>query len=66
MTTLLPRLPGPPADRLLDHLLMENGFNWTGFTPDSLPDCVRFGATGGSTVAALRLRELREAHRFLE
>ena len=60
MTTLLPRLPGPPADRLLDHLLMENGFNWTGFTPDSLPDCVRFGATGGSTVAALRLRELRE------
>lgn len=60
MITLLPRLPAPAADRLLDHILGGAEFRWSGFSPDSLPDCVRFAPTGGATMTAARLRELRD------
>lgn len=58
--TLLPRLPGPAAERQLDQLLGEDGLRWNGYDPDSPPDGVRFGATGGSAISTNRLRDLRE------
>ena len=61
MITLLPRLPAPAADRLLDHMLDREEFSWPGFVPDSLPDCVRFAPTGGATITAARLREVRQS-----
>lgn len=60
MITLLPRLPAPAADRLLDEMLSGGELQWVGFAPESLPDLVRYGATGGSTITSHRLRELRD------
>ena len=41
-------------------MLDREEFSWPGFVPDSLPDCVRFAPTGGATITAARLREVRE------
>ena len=59
MIFLLPRLPAPAADRLLDQILDGGEFRWPGLVVESLPDCVRYAATGGSTIAAARLGQLR-------
>lgn len=59
MTTLLPRLPEPAADLLLDHMLSDDGLRWSGFDPFSLPEEVRYGPTGGTTIAPSRLRDFR-------
>lgn len=59
MTMLLPRLPGPAVDRLLDSLLRQEGFYWSGFDPNTLPDVVRYTATGGTSIGGVRLRDLR-------
>lgn len=61
MTTLLPRLPGPAAERLLDALFTDDGVRWNGFNADPHPDGVRFAATGGTTISAIRLLDLRSS-----
>lgn len=60
MTTLLPRLPGPSAENLLDRVLADDGFTWSGFRPDTQPQEIRFAATGGSVAEPRQLRELRD------
>lgn len=59
MSFLLPRLPGPIAESMLDALFQGDDLNWPGFDPTSLPDEARFASTGGSAVDPLQLRELR-------
>lgn len=59
MTTIMPRLPGPAAELLLDAMLADDGLRWNGFEPETHPDGVRFAPTGGTTVSASRLRDLR-------
>lgn len=60
MTILLPRLPGQAADRLIDHMLGDEDFRWSGFNAHALPDEVRYAPTGGTTISPARLKELRE------
>ena len=60
MVILLPRLPGPAADNLIEHFLADGPANWTGFDPDALPEAVRFAATGGSPANRRDLVKLRE------
>ncbi len=59
MSFLLPRLPGPSAESMLDALFDGDDLNWPGFDPTSLPDEARFASTGGSAVDPLQLREFR-------
>ena len=60
MVLLLPRLPGPAAEILLDELLAPGlGVGYV-FDPSDLPAAVRFGATGGTTVDPAQLAQLRE------
>lgn len=59
MVALLPRIPEPAAERILDEFLRSGPMGWTGFHPDRLPDGVRFAATGGSQVTATDLRDFR-------
>jgi hypothetical protein len=59
--TLLPRLPDPAAERQLDVLFAGGVLRWNGYDPGTHPDGVRFGATGGTTVASARLRDFRDA-----
>lgn len=59
MIVLLPRLPAPAAERLIDHMLGPDGFRWGGFAPETLPEGARYAATGGTTITAQRLRDLR-------
>ena len=66
MVLLLPRLPGPAAENLLDELLAHGLGVGYAFDPSNLPAAVRFGATGGTKVnpaqvAQLRARLLRRA-----
>jgi hypothetical protein len=61
MIALLPRLPDPVAERLLDGLFTDEGVRWSGYIPDPYPDGVRFAATGGTTISAIRLLELRSS-----
>ena len=60
MVILLPRLPDPAAEDLLERFL-EGPSKWTGFDPADLPEAVRFAATGGSQVGRKELLALREA-----
>jgi hypothetical protein len=41
-------------------MLAEEGLRWNGFDPDTPPDGVRFGATGGSVISTNRLHDIRE------
>ena len=60
MVILLPRLPGPAAEILLEqHVAREFGA-WARFNPNDLPEAVRFAATGGSRVSPTQLAELRD------
>lgn len=59
MITFLPRSPWPAAEQMLDQMFASEGFEWTGFSADPLPDGARRGATGGSAILPARLRELR-------
>ena len=60
MVLLLPRLPGPAAEILLDELLAHGLRVGYVFDPNDLPAAVRFGATGGTTVGPAQLAQLRE------
>lgn len=60
MITLLPRLAGPAADRLLDDFFRSEPAGWAGFDPSNLPDGVRFAATGGAKVNAADLQGFRQ------
>ena len=55
---LLPRLPGPAAEGLIERFL-EGPSNWVGFDPADLPEAVQFAATGGSRVGPRELLALR-------
>lgn len=59
MMTLLPRLPPPAAERLLEAYLGTGTHQWRGFNANELPEAVRFTPTGGSPIAARQLDELR-------
>lgn len=59
MVILLPRLPDPAAEDLLERFL-ERPSQWTGFDPADLPEAVRFAATGGSRAGRKELLALRE------
>lgn len=59
MMTLLPRLPPPAAERLLEAYLGTGPHQWRGFNANKLPEAVRFTPTGGSPIAARQLEELR-------
>lgn len=60
MSMLLPRLPGPSAESMLDRLLDGDTLQWPGFDPTSVPDEVLYASTGGSRVDQRQLRELRQ------
>lgn len=59
MITLLPRLPAPAAEQMLDQMFASGAFHWSGFSADALPDGTRYAATGGSAILPARLRVLR-------
>lgn len=60
MITLLPRLPAPAAEQLLDKFLENGPDAWAGFDYTTFPQAVRFAATGGTQVSPRQLREFRE------
>ena len=59
MVVLLPRLAGPAADQLVG-VFLSSPAAWQGFDPNTLPDAVRFAATGGARVRAAELQALRQ------
>lgn len=61
MVILLPRLPGPAAEGLIDRFMADGPNDWIGFDPDDLPEAARFAATGGSRATRGDLGELRSA-----
>lgn len=60
MITLLPRLPAPAAEKLLDDLLPVYSADKKAMTSLQLPEAVRFAATGGTPISTKQLEELRE------
>lgn len=60
MSALLPRLPVPSAESMLDRLFDKDKLQWQGFDPTSLPEETRFASTGGSAVDPRQLRDLRQ------
>ena len=64
MITLMPRLPKPAADFLLDGFLNDGPDEWTGFDANNLPEATRFAATGGSPAGTEQLIKLRQS--FIE
>lgn len=59
MIILLPRLPAPAAERLLDKYLHNGPDHWSGFNACELPEAVRFTSTGGSPISSNALEEIR-------
>lgn len=59
MVVLLPRLPGPAAEVLFEQWMADGFAERFVFSPDELPEAVRFAATGGTRVAANQLSALR-------
>ena len=60
MVTLLPRLPEPAAECVLEQFFLQDAKAWKGFDAHNLPDPVRFAATGGSRVSATQLQDMRD------
>ncbi len=60
MVILLPRLPTPAAEILLEQEMSDGFATWSGFDPHDLPATVRFAATGGSQVGPAQLAALRD------
>ena len=60
MVVLLPRLPRPSAEALLEQYIDDGYAAWSGFDPHNLPVAVRFAPTGGSQVHPNQLATLRE------
>lgn len=60
MTILLPRLPGPSAEGMLDRMFADDDLQWPGFDPHTLPDEVRYASTGGSRVDPQQLDDMRK------
>ncbi|MDE0421604.1 MAG: hypothetical protein OXK76_12060 [Gammaproteobacteria bacterium] len=60
MATLLPRLPGPAADILLEQYMLDGFATWPGFDARKPPSACRFAPTGGSRVAPRHLEALRD------
>ena len=59
MITLLPRLPAPAAERLLETYLRNGPHQWSGFNANDLPEAVRFTPTGGSPISSKHLEDIR-------
>lgn len=57
---LLPRLPRPAAEILLEQHISRGFSTWSGFDSNDLPAAVCYAATGGSQVPPRQLLELRE------
>ena len=62
MVTLLPRLPAPAAEILLEQQMLDGFAAWPGFDHHALPAAVRFAATGGSQVSPNQPRRVSRAH----
>ena len=60
MVTLLPRLPTPAAEILLEQHIGGAFADWSGFDAHALPEAVRYAATGGSEVRPNQLEALRD------
>ena len=60
MVILLPRLPTPAAEALLEQHMADGFAKWAGFDAHALPEAVRFAATGGSQVGPNQLEALRD------
>ena len=60
---LLPQLPGPAAEFVIDRFLGDGPANWAGFDPNNLPDGVRYAPTGGSPANPRDLVALRDTIR---
>lgn len=56
---LLPRLPAPAAERLLEKYLRNTPHKWPGFDSNNLPESVRFTPTGGSPISPKHLDNIR-------
>lgn len=59
MISLLPRLPEPAAEMLLNEFLSTGPSAWPKFKASALPPSTRFAATGGSPVPPIELEKLR-------
>ena len=60
MIILLPRLPGLPAQALLEEFLEDGPATWAGFDCNNLPAAIRYAATGGHQVDPAQLNTLRD------
>lgn len=60
MALLLPRLPGPAADAIVQRFLDQDSKNWQGFNARRMPESVRFAATGGSRITEAQLQSVRD------
>lgn len=60
MVVLMPRLPAPVAERLLDELLASEPGTRKAPETHNLPDAARFAATGGARATGAQLLGLRD------
>ncbi len=59
MLILLPRLPAPACETLVQGFLERGPEKWAGFEATNLPEAVRFAATGGTRVGDSQLNDFR-------
>jgi hypothetical protein len=59
MITLLPRLQLPAAEQELEVFINNTPQEWRGFNKNTLPNAVKFAATGGMQITSKQLEEMR-------
>ncbi len=65
MVVLLPRLPGPAAEAIVQKFLNSDPGDWRSFDSRELPRTIRFAATGGNRATERELLELRHGLKTL-
>lgn len=65
MALLLPRLPSPASETIVQRFLERGPDRWSGFNPHDLPEAARFAATGGTRITPGQLSGLRDAFESL-